>query len=355
MQKVDPSLSHTSHYKGCMQSNVSSSVSKGKETGTVTYLDAIRLALFEEMRRDETVFCIGEDIAKFGGAFKVTKGLLEEFGPDRVIDTPISESGVIGMGIGASMCGLRPVIEMQFGDFVSNGFTQLVENAATAHYRWGQAVPLVVRLPIGGGVHGGPFHSGNLEAWFFHTPGLKIVAPSTVGDARSLLKAAIRDNNPVLYLEHKFLYRRIKEVLDDSEEGIEIGVGRIVRKGDDVTIVTYGAMVYQALEAAETLQKEGLEVEIVDLRSLKPWDKQIVLESVKKTSRALVLHEAVLTGGIGGEIAATIGQFAFEYLDAPVMRLASHDTPVPFAPPLEEFFMPNAKKIEAALRDLLEY
>lgn len=338
-----------------MPSETIQSTNAEKSVEQVTYLDAIRLALFEEMRRDNNVICIGEDIAQFGGAFKVTKGLFEEFGPDRVIDTPIAESGIIGLGIGAAMCGLRPVIEMQFSDFVSNGFTQIVYNAAKAHYRWGQAVPMVIRLPTGGGVGGGPFHSSNTEAWFFHVPGLKLVAPSTVEDARGLMKAAIRDNNPVLFFEHKYLYRRIKGILSGGDGVVPIGQAAVCLPGSDATVVTYGSMVHHSLDAARELAHEGFEVEVIDLRSLLPWDKEAVLRSVKKTGRVLVAHEATRTGGIGGEIAATIAEFAFEHLDAPVQRLCSHDTPVPFAPPLEEFFMPNAKKIKQALQDLLDY
>ncbi len=342
---------HTTH----VQSESTTKVTKVETSGAITYIEAIRTALIEEMRRDESVFCIGEDIAQFGGAFKATKGLLEEFGPDRVIDTPIAESGIISLGIGAAMCGLRPVVEMQFADFVSNGFSQIVNNAAKAHYRWSQAVPMVIRLPTGGGLSGGPFHSSNLEACFMNVPGLKMVAPSTVNDARGLLKAAIRDNNPVLYFEHKYLYRRAKDPLVSGDGVVPIGVARVCRPGSDVSVITYGAMVQQTELAASELAPAGIEVEIIDLRSLLPWDQQTVLASVRKTNRVLVLHEATRTGGIGGEIASTIGELAFEYLDAPVMRLAAHDTPVPFAPPLEQFFMPNAAKIRQSLEDLLNY
>ncbi len=321
----------------------------------VTYLEAIRQAMFEEMRRDADVFCIGEDIGKFGGAFKVTKGLLEEFGEDRVVDTPIAESAIMGAAIGAAMCGMRPIVEMQFADFVTNGYNMLVSNAAKAHYRWYQSVPMVVRLPSGGGIHGGPFHSTNPEGLFFHVPGLKLVAPSTPNDARGLLKAAVRDNNPVLFFEHKYLYRRIKEPLIAGDGVVEIGVGRLVRAGTDATVITYGSTVHQSIEAASNLEKSGYNIEIIDLRSLLPWDRQIVLNSVKKCGRVLVVHEDTRTGGIGAEIAATISELGFEWLDAPVMRLASHDTPVPFAPQLEEFFMPSAAKIEAELRNLLRY
>ena len=324
----------------------------GKE---VTYLEAIRQAMFEEMRRDPNVFAIGEDIGQFGGAFKVTKGLLDEFGADRVIDAPIAESAIVGAAIGAAMCGMRPIVEMQFADFVTNAYNMLVSNAAKAHYRWSQSVPMVVRCPSGGGIHGGPFHSTNPEGIFFHIPGLKLVCPSTPNDARGLLKAAVRDNNPVLFFEHKFLYRRAKEVLVEGDGVVEIGVARVVRPGRDASVITYGSTVHMSVEAAEKLAQEGYEVEIVDLRTVLPWDRQTVLNSVKKTARALVVHEDTRTGGIGAEVAATISELCFEWLDAPVMRVASHDTPVPFAPPLEEFFMPSAKKIEDELRTLLQF
>jgi len=329
---------------------------ESNEAKYVTYLEAIRQTLFEEMRRDERVFCMGEDIGVFGGAFKVTKGLIDEFGADRVIDTPIAESAMLGMAIGAAISGLRPVVEMQFADFVSNGFTQLSVNAAKTHYRWGQSVPLVVRLPAGGGVSGGPFHSANPEGWFSNVPGLKLVAPATVSDARGLLLAAIRDENPVLFFEHKYLYRRVKDISESStREIVPIGKARIAREGINATIVTYGAMVGKAEEVARELAQESVEIEIIDLRSLIPWDSQSVINSVKKTSRVLVLHEATKTGGIGAEIAAVLSEKAFEYLDAPIVRLASEDTPVPFAPVLEDFFMPNAAKIRAALERLLSY
>jgi len=323
-----------------------------KET---TYLEAIRQALFEEMRRDNTVFVIGEDIAQFGGAFKVTKGLLAEFGADRVIDAPIAESAIVAAAIGAAMCGMRPVVEMQFADFVTNAYNLPASNPAKAHYRWSQPVPMVVRCPSGGGIHGGPFHSTNPEGIFFHIPGLKLVCPSTPSDARGLLKSAIRDNNPVLFFEHKFLYRRAKEVLTEDDGAVPLGLAKIVRAGTDLTIVTYGSTVPMSLEAAEKLAQEDYGVEVIDLRTVLPWDRQTVLDSVKRTSRALVIHEDTRTGGIGAEIAATISELCFEYLDAPVGRVASHDTPVPFAPPLEEFFMPSAAKIEIELRRVLNF
>lgn len=323
----------------------------------MTYLEAISLGLREEMRRDESVFCLGEDIGAYGGAFKVTQGFLDEFGDDRVIDTPLAESAIIGAALGAALMGLRPVAEMQFADFITSGFNQVVNNAAKTHYRWGAAVPMVIRCPSGGGLNGGPFHSQNPEAWFFRVPGLKIVAPSVPSDAKGLIKASIRDSNPVLYFEHKALYRltSIKEDVSEDDFIVPIGEGIIRREGRDITIITYGMMVHKSLEAAEQLAQEGVEVEVLDLRSLLPFDKAMILASVKKTSRLLIVHEDTLTGGIGGEMAAIIADEAFEYLDAPIKRVAAIDTPIPFSPPLEEFFLPNTEKIVTALRDLAAY
>lgn len=323
--------------------------------GTMTYLEAISAGLREEMRRDPDVFCIGEDIGVYGGAFKVTKGFVEEFGEDRVLDTPVAESGFIGAAIGAALMGMRPVVEMQFADFIACGFNQVVNMAAKCHYRWGAAVPIVIRCPSGGGLRAGPFHSQNPEAWFFRVPGLKVVAPSTPADAKGLIKAAVRDENPVLYMEHKGLYRFVKGEVPEGEYTVPIGEARLVRNGSAATVVAYGSMVHRALEAAEELSKEGIEVEIVDLRSLLPYDIELILESVKKTSRVLVTHEDTLTGGIGGEIAAQICERAFEYLDAPVTRVAALDTPVPYSPPLEDFFLPNTRKILDSLRRLVAY
>jgi 2-oxoisovalerate dehydrogenase E1 component beta subunit len=323
---------------------------------TLTYLEAIRLALAEEMRRDERVFLMGEDIGAYGGAFKVTAGLLEEFGPERVVDTPIAEAGIIGAAIGAALMGRRPVVEMQFIDFISNGFQLLTNFAAKCHYRWGAAVPMVVRGPCGGGVGAGPFHSQNVEAHYLHTPGLKIVAPGTPHDARGLLKAAIRDPNPVLYFEHKFLYRHLKEEVDERDEGlVEIGRAAVRRAGEDVTIVTFGAMVQRALAAAETLAGEGLAAEVIDLRSLLPWDEEAVSDSVRRTGRILVVHEAPRTGGVGGEIASQIGERCFEWLDAPVARLAAKDVPVPFHPDLERAVLPSVEAIAERARELARY
>lgn len=321
----------------------------------ITYIEAISKGLREEMQRDESVFCLGEDIGEYGGAFKVTKGFLKEFGEERVIDTILAETAIVGVAVGAAMMGLRPVAEMQFADFVSCGWNQIVNMAAKSHYRWGAAVPIVIRLPSGGGLHAGPFHSQNPEAWFFHVPGLKLVAPSTPYNAKGLIKAAIRDNNPVLYFEHKYLYRHLKDEVPDDDYVVPIGKAEIRRQGRDISLITYGSMVMRSLEAAENLAKEGVEVEVVDLQSLLPFDKELILQSVKKTNKVLIVHEATLTGGIGAEIAAVISQEAFEYLDAPVRRLASIDTPVPYSAPLEEFFMPNVEKITRALRELAEY
>ncbi|MFQ5865985.1 MAG: alpha-ketoacid dehydrogenase subunit beta [bacterium] len=321
----------------------------------ITYIEAISQGIREEMQREETVFCLGEDIGEYGGAFRVTKGFIKEFGEERVIDTILAESAIIGVSIGAAMMGLRPVAEMQFADFVSCGWNQIVNVAAKSHYRWGAAVPMVIRLPSGGGLHAGPFHSQNPEAWFFHVPGLKLVAPATPYDAKGLIKAAIRDNNPVLYFEHKYLYRHVKDEVPADDYIVPIGQAEIKRSGNDISLITYGSMVHFSLEAAENLAKEGVEVEVVDLRSLLPFDKQMILDSVKKTNKVMIVHEATLTGGIGGEIAAVVSREAFEYLDAPIVRVASIDTPVPYSSPLEEYFMPNAEKIETALRDLAIY
>ncbi|HWB86122.1 MAG TPA: alpha-ketoacid dehydrogenase subunit beta [Bryobacteraceae bacterium] len=320
-----------------------------------TYLEAIREGLWEEMERDPNVFLLGEDIGVYGGAFKVTAGFLDKFGDKRVVDTPISESAIVGASIGASFMGLRPVAEMQFSDFITCGFDQIVNYAAKARYRWNAPVPIVVRAPSGGGIHGGPFHSQNPEMWFVKTPGLKVVAPATAYDAKGLIKSAIRDNDPVLFFEHKALYRRIREDLPAGEYTVPIGKAKIVREGKDLTIVTYGAMVWVALEAADKLAEEGASVEVVDLRTLLPLDRETVCESVKKTSKVLLLHEDTRTGGLGGELAATISESVFEYLDGPIVRVTAPDTPVPFSPPLEEAFLPNATKVVEKARWLYQY
>jgi 2-oxoisovalerate dehydrogenase E1 component beta subunit len=323
--------------------------------GQTTYVDAIREGLREEMRRDEKVFLLGEDIGVYGGAFKVTDGLVGEFGEDRVIDTPIAETAIVGAAVGAAMMGMRPVAEMQFIDFISCAFDMITNFAAKSRYRTGVGVPLVIRGPSGGGVHGGPFHSQNPEAYFAHTPGLKIVQPATAYDAKGLIKAAIRDDDPVLFFEHKFLYRRIKEELPSEDYVVPIGKAAVRRSGRDLTIVTYGAMVWTALEAAKTLEAEGIDAEVVDLRTLFPMDEETVLASVARTNKAILLHEATRTGGIGAEIAAVLSERCFEYLDGPLVRVTAPDTPVPYSPPLEEAFLPNAEKLCKAARALAGY
>jgi 2-oxoisovalerate dehydrogenase E1 component beta subunit len=323
--------------------------------GSLTYLEAIRQGLWEEMERDPNVFLMGEDIGQYGGAFKVTAGMLEHFGKNRVIDTPISEEAIVGAGIGAAVMGMRPVLEMQFMDFISCAFNQIVNYAAKMHFRWGQAVPLVIRGPSGGGVHGGPFHSQSPEAYFIHTPGLKVVQPSTAYDAKGLIKAAVRDNNPVIFFEHKFLYRRIKEEIPGGDYIVPLGQAKVVQEGRHISVITYGAMVHVALEAAARLKSDGLELEIVDLRTLYPFDETTVLNSVKKTSRVILLHEDTRTLGLGAELAATIAEKAFEYLDGPLVRVTAPDTPVPYSPPLEEAYLPSVEKLIAAARQLAAY
>jgi 2-oxoisovalerate dehydrogenase E1 component beta subunit len=324
-------------------------------TGEVTYLEAISQALDEEMMRDERVFLMGEDIGFYGGAFRITEGFLDKYGEWRILDTPLAESGFVGAAIGAAMMGMRPVVEMQFADFISCAFDQITEVAAKNHYRWGAAVPMVIRAPFGGGVHGGPFHSECPEGWFFHSPGLKLVAPSTPYDAKGLLKAAIRDPNPVIYFEHKFLYRRIKATLPKDDFIVPIGKADVKRPGNDISVITYGAMVHLALEAAEMLAKQGIDLEVVDLRTLVPLDKEAIYSSVHKTSKAIVLHEDNKTGGIGAEIAALLAEECFDSLDGPILRIAAPDTPVPFSTPLEEFFLPKTADIVAAARKLAAY
>jgi 2-oxoisovalerate dehydrogenase E1 component beta subunit len=323
----------------------------------LTYLEAIREALFEELRRDPKVFVLGEDVGPYGGAFGVTQGLADEFGEMRVIDTPISESAIIGVSIGAALRGYRPVAEMQFADFISCGFDQIVNQAATLRYRYGgrAAVPIVVRAPSGGNVGGGLYHSQNPEAWFAHRPGLKVVAPSTAYDAKGLLKAAIRDDNPVIYFEHKFLYRRAKGPVPEGDAIVPIGEAAIRREGDDITLVTYGAMVTPALEAADRLSKDGVETEVIDLRTLLPFDRGAILRSVEKTNRVLIVHEDVRTLGIGAELSAVIVEERFEHLDAPVMRVTYPDTHPPFSHVLEAANLPDTEKIGEALRKLAAY
>ena len=320
-----------------------------------TYLQAISDGLRSEMQRDKRVFIIGEDVGVYGGAFKVTQGFQEEFGPWRVIDAPLSETAIVGGCTGAAIMGMRPVAEMQFADFISCAWDHLVTVAAKQRYRAGTPVPITVRLPSGGGFSGGPFHSQNPESSFAHIPGLKVVCPATPADAKGLLIEAIHDPNPVLYFEHKHLYRRIKDEVPDERYTVPFGEARTHREGGDITLITWGAMVYTADEAAQKLEGEGVSVEILDLRTLAPWDKEAVLRSVEKTSKALVLHEDTLTGGFGAEIAATIAEEAFERLDAPVRRVAAPDTPVPFSPPLEKAFIPQVEDVVAGLKELAEY
>ena len=318
------------------------------------YVDAVSDGLRLVMRGDPRVVLLGQDIAEYGGVFKVTEGFVEEFGKQRVRNTPIIESGAVGAALGLALDGFRPMVEMQFGDFITCGFNQVVNNLAKTHYRWGAPVPVVLRVPVGGGMGAGPFHSQNVEAWFTHVAGLKVVAPATPYDAKGLLVSAFEDGNPVLYLEHKFLYRSARGRVPAPLYAVPIGRARIARPGRDATVVTYGVGLQWALEAAEALAAEGREVEVVDLRSLIPWDQEAVLGSVRRTGRALVLHEAPLTGGFGAEVAAVISREAFEWLDAPVARLGGLDIPIPFSKALEEVFMPRARLL-AGLRELLAY
>jgi pyruvate/2-oxoglutarate/acetoin dehydrogenase E1 component len=324
----------------------------------VTYLEAISQAIREEMRRDEAVFLLGEDVGTYGGAFKVSAGMLEEFGPERVIDTPMAEAAIIGSAVGAALMGMRPIAEMQFIDFITSGFDQIINMASKMYWRAGMPVPIVIRGPSGGGTHGGPFHSSSPEAWFFHTPGIKVVVPATAYDAKGMLKAAIRDNNPVLYLEHKLLYRmpELREELPSEDYVVPLGKAIMRREGEDMTILTYGAMVHQSLKAAQTLEEEDdLDVEVIDLRSLTPLDRETILESVKRTNKVLIVHEDTLTGGIGAELAAILSEDLFEYLDGPITRVAAPDAPFPYAPPLEDAFLPNGDKILNAARKLAAY
>jgi pyruvate/2-oxoglutarate/acetoin dehydrogenase E1 component len=321
-------------------------------TREMTYLEAISDALRTEMRRDAAVFCLGEDIGAFGGAFKVTDGFVEEFGAERVLDTPLAENTIIGAAVGAAAEGMRPVCEMQFSDFIACGFDQLVNVAAKMHYRQGVAVPMVVRLPSGGGFSGGPFHSQNPEAWFLQAPGLKVVAPATAADAKGLLVSAIRDPNPVCYLEHKGLYRHVRDEVPEGEHTVPLGKARIAREGSEMTVVAYGSAVHLATQAAEEL---GEDIEILDLRTLCPLDSEAVLASARKTGKVLVAHEATRTCGVGAEVAALISEQAFEHLDAPVARLTAADVPIPFSPPLEQRVLPGLDDFKEACRELIAY
>jgi len=323
----------------------------------ITLLEAIRQGMWEEMERDERVFILGEDVGVYGGAFKMTDGFQQRFGEARVIDTPISESAIVGAACGAAMMGLRPIAEMQFIDFISCAFDMLTNYAAKSRYRQGIGLPMVVRGPCGGGVHGGPFHSQNVESFFLNTPGLKMVEPSTPYDAKGLIKAAIRDEDPVLFFEHKLLYRnpKIKQEVPADDYIVEIGKAAVRREGTELSIITYGAMVYTALDAAEQLEAEGINAEVIDLRTLAPIDRETIVASVKKTSKVILLHEATRTGGMAGELTAIINEEAFEYLDGPIVRVTSIDTPVPYAPPLEEFFLPQVADVLKAARSLAAY
>ena len=315
----------------------------------MTYLQAISDGLREEMRGDERVLCLGEDVAVFGGAFKVTDGFLEEFGADRVMDTPLAESAIIGTAVGASVVGMRPVCEMQFADFVACGFDQLVNVAGKMHYRQGLAVPITVRLPSGGGFSGGPFHSQNPEAWFMHAPGLKVVAPATPEDAKGMLIAAIRDPNPVVFCEHKHLYRRVKGEVPDGRYATP-ATARVAREGSSLAVIAYGAMVHTALEATE-----GMDALVLDLRTLVPLDEEAILDAVRRCSKVVVLDEANATCAAGAQVAALIAEKAFEDLDGPVTRVATPDVPIPFAPPLEQAVLPSADRVREACRELLDY
>jgi pyruvate/2-oxoglutarate/acetoin dehydrogenase E1 component len=331
--------------------------SRPERGGVVTFVEAIRQGIWEEMERDASVFLIGEDVGVYGGAFKVTDGLLDEFGEGRVIDTPISEAAIVGAACGAALLGMRPVAEFQFIDFITPAFDMLTNYAAKCRYRWGAGIAAVFRGPCGAGVHAGPFHSLNAEAFFMNTPGLKMVEPSTAYDAKGLIKSAIRDPDPVLFFEHKKLYRlpRLREEIPEEDYVVEIGKARTRREGRDLSVVTFGAQVLTALDAAEELEKEGLDVEVLDLRTLAPMDREAILSTARRTSKVLILHEASRTGGIGGEIAAAIAEEAFEWLDAPVVRVAATDTPVPYSPPLEEYHLPQVRDVLDAARKLAAY
>ena len=320
-----------------------------------TYVEAISQGIWEEMERDDSVFVMGEDVAVYGGAFKITKGMLEHFGEQRVIDTPLSESAIVGAGTGAAIKGLRPILEMQFADFMACGFDQITNFAAKCRYRWGQAIPMVIRAPAGGNIHGGPFHSQNVEMPYVHTPGLKVVQPATAYDAKGLIKAAIRDNDPVIFLEHKYLYRSVKEELPTVEYTVPLSKAKVQREGSDVSIIAYGWMVHVALEAAEGLAEEGISIEVLDLRTLAPLDRQAILETAKKTSKVILLHEDTLTGGLGGELAGIIAEYAFDYLDGPLVRIAAPDTPVPFSETLEKAFLPSTEEVLRKARWLYRF
>ena len=321
----------------------------------LTYLEAIRQGIWEEMERDPTVFCLGEDIGIYGGAFKVTDGFIDRFGPERVIDTPIAESAIVGAAFGASLTGMRPVAEFQFMDFIGCAFNQISNMVAKTHYLWGAPAPLVLRGPSGGYVHGGPFHSQNPEMWFVHNPGLKVICPATPYDAKGLIKAAIRDNNPCIFFEHKYLYRRIKEEVPAEDYVVPIGKARLAREGRDLSIITYAAMVHTALEASEVLRNEGIDLEILDLRTVSPLDREAIAQTVKKTNKVIILHEHSRTGGLAGEIAAIINEDVFDDLDGPIVRIAGLDSAIPFSPPQEHHYLPKVEDVVRESRRLKAY
>ena len=325
------------------------------QTDQSSYLQAISEALWEELERDKKIFLIGEDIGEYGGAFKVTDGFLAHFGEDRIIDAPLEETGFIGAAIGAALTGMRPVVEVQYADFISCGWDQIVNVAAKMHYRSLEAVPIVIRCPSGAGLRAGPFHSQSPEALFSHIPGLKVVAPGTPYDAKGLLKSAIRDDNPVLFFEHKYLYRRLKEELPVEDYTVPIGKAAIKRSGDDMTLVTYGAMLQKSLEAADRLIDKGISIEIIDLRTIYPLDTETIIESVNRTNKIMIVHEDTRTLGIGSEIAAVIADAGFQYLDGPIKRVTAPDVPIPFSPPLEDAFLPQVADIMNTAIDLFKY
>jgi len=321
----------------------------------LTYLEAIRQGIWEEMERDPTVFCLGEDIGIYGGAFKVTDGFIDRFGPERVIDTPIAESAIVGAAFGASLTGMRPVAEFQFMDFIGCAMNQISNMVAKTHYLWGAPAPLVLRGPSGGYVHGGPFHSQNPEMWFVHNPGLKVICPATPYDAKGLIKSAIRDNNPCVFFEHKYLYRRIKEEVPQDDYVVPIGKARVARDGRDLSVITYAAMVHTALETADILSKEGIDLEILDLRTVSPLDREAIAQTVKKTNKVILLHEHSRTGGLAGELAAIINEEAFDYLDGPIVRIAGLDSAIPFSPPQEHHYLPKVEDVVREARRLKAY
>ena len=323
-----------------------------------TVIEAVREAMHEEMLRDPRVFVMGEDVGRRGGVFLSTQGLQEEFGKDRVVDMPLAEASIVGIALGASYKGLRPIAEVQFADFVWPAANQLIGEAARACYGTNGelSAPMVVRIPYGGGVRGGLYHSQSVEAYFSHTPGLKVIAPATPYDAKGLLKAAIRDDNPVVFLEHKKTYRLVRGEVPDEEYTLPIGMADVKRAGNDITVVSYGMVLHYCLEAAGILSDEGVSVEVVDLRTLSPLDRDTVLDSAKKTGKVLIVHEDNISGGVGAEVAALVAEEAFDHLDAPVTRLCGPDVPaMPFTPTLEDAYMPNTEKIAAALRKLAAY